>query len=188
MKRDTKKPNKNKAIVPPAVKLGLCRTPDYRCCLMQRYHSQVSKKPHIKGSFGFNHLHSCTLYLMRLREVHKKRLGVDRLFVDRMDESKPFAPGNIRFVTEKQKRKNIVKRNPQIAEGLACVGGRTGKGVPVIQLHRRTGAFIKRWDTQVAAADGVKGCRQDSINKCIAGRNKTACGFRWVRAEDYEKA
>lgn len=65
-------------------------------------------------------------------------------------------------------------------------GSRTEKTQkPILQFTKEC-EFIRKWKsgTQVEKEIGIK---QNSISACLKGRCKTAAGYKWGYADDYEK-
>lgn len=56
---------------------------------------------------------------------------------------------------------------------------------PVIQLTKE-GDFVRNWPSMSEVERELK-IYQSSISKCCTEKRKSACGFRWMYLEDYEK-
>ena len=79
--------------------------------------------------------------------------------------------------------------NPNMKSGLGKFGILNGNSRPILQFSKDWD-FIKKWDSIADSSRGIgkpyKGC-VSTISGCCAGKKKTAYGYKWGYADDYER-
>ena len=94
---------------------------------------------------------------------------------------------NLRWVTYIENNNNPITRK-RMSENAYCLG-KFGKenptSKPIIQLTIG-GVFVKKWDC-ARDVDKELEISFQSISKCLRGKTKTAGGFKWVYASDYQR-
>lgn len=113
---------------------------------------------------------------------------IDHINTDRTDVSLE----NLRWVTpkenmnnpltiKKQRLANIGNKNPMYGK---C-GKLNHKSKPILQFVL-DGKLVRKWDS-ATQVERELGFNQRNISSCCRGKRKTAAGFKWGYADDYEK-
>lgn len=96
---------------------------------------------------------------------------------------------NLRWCTSKENKHNPITINNHKANHpkywLGRFGADNASSVSVVQLTLN-GTFIKKWDC-VTDVHRELGIFRSSIAKCCQGLQKSAGGFKWIYARDYQR-
>lgn len=93
---------------------------------------------------------------------------------------------NLRWVTHKENNNNILTKNHNRKYWLGKFGSEHNRSIQIVQLTNN-GVFIRKWSA-ASEVERELGINQANIIQCCRGKLKSAGGFRWVYATDYNPA
>ena len=108
---------------------------------------------------------------------------IDHINTDRTD----CRIENLRWVTYSENNSNPItrKRMSENSYSLGRFGKESPTSKPIIQLTIG-GIFVKKWDC-ARDVDRELGISFSTISACLRGKTKTAGGYKWKYASDYQR-
>ena len=105
------------------------------------------------------------------------------------DDGKTILYTNLRWVTHRENSRNPLTRKHMSENAAKSMLGKFGaehpNSVAIVQLSK-DGQFIKKWGA-AREAQRELGIDSGDISKCCKGKKKSAGGYKWKYASDFQK-